>query len=258
MNRVIIYPYKIKSKGATRVQEHIVEDNGDCLRVYPDRDYAPKKTDLIIGWGAGNPPLWMGAADRVGARYLNRPEAVCRSVNKIDSFDRMFAAGVRTPMFTTDVRVAKWWQRHKYTIFARQEIEGKDGEGVVVIPPDKGLVDARLYTVGMFGTDEFRVHVFNGKPIYFQKKVPVKDIKDPFIRTTSNGWGFTHLEQKNVPFMVIDESIKAIAAVGLDFGATDVIYSADSVDCNVLEVNTAPELGPMGSKAYADAIRELL
>lgn len=258
MNRVIIYPYKIKSKGATRVQEHIVEDNGDCLRVYPDRDYAPKKTDLIVGWGAGNPPLWMGAADRVGARYLNRPEAVCNSVNKINSFDKMFAAGVRIPMFTTDIRTARWWNHHGHTIFARQNVEGKDGDGVVVIPPNGEVVAAQLYTIGMHATHEFRVHVFNGKPIFFQRKVPVKEIKDPIIRTTSNGWGFTHLPMKEVPFYVIDESIKAIAAVGLDFGATDVIWSEEEGDCSVLEVNTAPELGPMGSKAYADAIRELL
>lgn len=257
MNRVIIYPYKIKSKGATRVQEHIVEDNGDCLRVYPDRDYAPKKTDLIVGWGAGNPPNWLGAADRVGARYLNRPKAVCKSVNKIDSFDKMFAAGVSVPEFTTDQRTAKWWLRSGASVVARQDVEGKDGAGITIITNKDKFVDAALYTILMKGDKEFRVHVFNGKPIFFQQKVAVKELKSDTIRTTENGWGFTHLLQHQVPNDVVTESIKAIAAVGLDFGATDVIHF-NSGGTYVLEVNTAPELGPMGSKAYADAIRELL
>lgn len=53
---------------------------------------------------------------------------------------------------------------------------------------------------------------------------------------------------------VIEESKNAVRVLGLDFGAVDVIRSADTGRIFVLEVNTAPSLGEGGIRKYAKLI----
>ena len=54
------------------------------------------------------------------------------------------------------------------------------------------------------------------------------------------------------------EATKAVAALGLDFGAVDVIYNEKYGRAYVLEVNTAPGLGEGIAIMYARVFMEKL
>lgn len=89
---------------------------------------------------------------------------------------------------------------------------------------------------------EYRVHVFKGKSIRISEKefFVDKDGKKDYttIKPTGN---IRHVRKA---------AKKAVAALGLDFGAVDILATED--DCWVLEVNAAPGLGGSMPRLYAD------
>lgn len=89
---------------------------------------------------------------------------------------------------------------------------------------------------------EYRVHVFLGKSIRISEK--------RFGETglTARGDYVTYKPQHNVDH-VREAAKTAVAAVGLDFGAVDVL--ANDSECWVLEVNSAPALGGSLPRLYA-------
>jgi glutathione synthase/RimK-type ligase-like ATP-grasp enzyme len=52
--------------------------------------------------------------------------------------------------------------------------------------------------------------------------------------------------------------LAAVSALGLDFGAVDIIWNEREDKCYVLEVNTAPGLQGSTLENYANAIMEVL
>lgn len=112
--------------------------------------------------------------------------------------------------------------------------------------------------------DEFRVHVICGSVVFCQRKALRTDDDRPeepnfYIRNHSNGFIF---QQNNieVPEMVKQESIKAVNALGLDFGAVDIRFKrsrSQGDSCKVLEVNTAPSLTGNTLKAYTDVFNSV-
>lgn len=119
-----------------------------------------------------------------------------------------------------------------------------------------------LFTIGRIGVrTEYRVHIFNGEVIH--KSVKLRRNRDEdddqprnhLVRNLENGWIYSN-DTDDLPQDVIDQSLKAVQALGLDFGAVDLLYYPREGDAIVLEVNTAPGLAPESSalKAYCDAI----
>lgn len=94
---------------------------------------------------------------------------------------------------------------------------------------------------------EYRVHVFNGKSIRISEKL--------FGTTgaTAHGAYTTGRPRHNVNH-VRAAAKQAVEAVGLDFGAVDVL--ADDDHCWVLEVNAAPGLGGSMPQLYAETFRK--
>lgn len=84
---------------------------------------------------------------------------------------------------------------------------------------------------------EFRVHVFNGKSIRISQKQFLEGNKYITIKPTID---VSHVRKA---------AKKAVKAVGLDFGAVDVLATAD--EAWVLEVNAAPGLGGSMPALYA-------
>lgn len=86
---------------------------------------------------------------------------------------------------------------------------------------------------------EYRVHIFKGKSIRISEKV-------------FDGTGkYTTGKPKHEVGHVRQAAKDAVAAVGLDFGAVDVL--ANDTDCWVLEVNSAPGVGGSMPRVYAEA-----
>ena len=76
---------------------------------------------------------------------------------------------------------------------------------------------------------------------------------DGYVRNLANGWVFC---RDNVvePDGLRDAAVSACAALGLDFGAVDIIWNERENKCYVLEVNTAPGLQGTTLENYANAI----
>ena len=88
---------------------------------------------------------------------------------------------------------------------------------------------------------EYRVHIFLGKSIRISEKI--------FDSDGDYTTGKPRHEVKHVR----KAAKKALEAVGLDFGAVDIL--ANDTECWVLEVNAAPGLGGSMPKLYADTFR---
>lgn len=89
---------------------------------------------------------------------------------------------------------------------------------------------------------EYRVHIFRGESIRLSEKQP--DESEIGYRTVPATHNVNHVRQA---------AKRAIEAVGLDFGAVDVI--ANDAQCWVLEVNAAPGLGGTMPSVYVKAFR---
>lgn len=90
---------------------------------------------------------------------------------------------------------------------------------------------------------EFRVHVFKGKSIRISQKAFNEDRSDYTTARPEEGSPRKRLRKA---------AREAVAAVGLDFGAVDLLASEDQRRCWVLEVNAAPGLGGSMPRLYAD------
>lgn len=89
---------------------------------------------------------------------------------------------------------------------------------------------------------EYRVHIFKGKSIRIsEKKFDAEH-------------GYTTIKPTGEIKHVRKAAKKAVKALGLDFGAVDIL-ATDSAAW-VLEVNAAPGLGGTMPKLYADAFKE--
>jgi predicted ATP-grasp superfamily ATP-dependent carboligase len=74
------------------------------------------------------------------------------------------------------------------------------------------------------------------------------------VQSHDNGWVFCQAGE--VDFAVQDLAMNAIKALGLDFGAVDVIIRRGKA--YILEVNSAPGLEGRTLQAYVEAIKEYL
>lgn len=233
MKEIVVYPYKMTSKSARLLAEML-----DVYMVYPDRKYRPNKDSLVINWGNGVLPDW----DQKSVPFLNRPEKVMNSVNKMRSFKLFRQGKVRFPAYTTDKEMAYQWINEGLWVCCRQELEGHDGSGLILAKKEEQVVPAHLYTKFVPARREYRAYIWMGKMIdIFDKRRKNIETCDPDIRTESRDWVFC----KNPPFIPKDLELQAslaIKATGLDFGGVDVIYNQETDSSFVLEVNTAPDI----------------
>lgn len=265
MPRIILYPYKIKSRSASKLQEYLKDEGMECLKVYPDGKYSPREDDLIIGWGSGEWPNWKRRAENVNAKWLNRSDMIMHSVNKATTFSLFNAAHVPCPLYTSRMSLARKWLLEGNTVLARQELEGRDGSGLVVMSSVEDLVEASLYTKYEEKTEEYRVHVFIRRAFWSQVRVPIEEEDNSFfqenpdekIRVSKNGWTL-YVANRDVPQVCIDAAEDAIICLGLDFGAVDIGFNRQNRSVCVYEVNTAPELSNRTCSAYVEQIKTYL
>jgi len=117
------------------------------------------------------------------------------------------------------------------------------------------LPKAPLYVLYKKKRSEYRVHVFNGQVIDVSEKRKRRGIDrdDGYIRNLANGWVFCR-DGIVEPADLRDLAIRAVQALGLNFGACDIIWNERENKCYVLEVNTAPGLEGTTLQRYVDAI----
>ena len=88
---------------------------------------------------------------------------------------------------------------------------------------------------------EFRVHIANRLALVVQEKEPTRGTSNPCWNHDA-GFYFQPLRWNDIPKGLCPLASKAVDALGLDFGAVDIIEDKDG-NFIVLEVNTSPAMG---------------
>lgn len=180
-------------------------------------------------------------------------------VNKLDFFKYVDAYNkvspnqlVNIPEWTEDPEVADNWEK---TYLARYILNGHSGAGIRIIEPGEIHPPAPLYVMYKKKKHEYRVHVFNGEVIDITQKKKRKgaEFLDTKIRNHKNGWVYAR-EDITEPEDLRQQAARAMYAVGLKFGAVDLIWNELENKSYVLEINTAPGLTGATLEKYAQAI----
>lgn len=247
-----VSPYKETSSGA----KILARELGAQLLQAGDVGGAE---DVTINWGCG----WTRSRPTV-----NSPRAVCNAVNKVRAFSCFDAADVPHPEHTTRKATAMDWFRAGFRVYHRDTMDGERGRGITIIDPDEADEDGTggglekfeglsgNFTRGFDIKREFRVHVAFGKVIEVNEKKRRNGTNpDPRMRSHRD-WVFCVYNLAPYPEIIKSESIKAVKALGLDFGGVDIAISGSNEAC-VFEVNSAPWINRESTwTAYSRAITE--
>lgn len=259
MRDVKVLPYKAGSHSARDLANAL-----GCSRISLTNsrihNLRPKK---IINWGNSGrnlPPEGLGAQHTI----LNPLVNVKVAGNKLTALQTLSEAGVRVPDFTTDAMVARYWLLDDgQDVVVRHTLTGSGGDGIELLnrENDDLIPEAPLYTKYVKKQDEYRIHVMNGVVIDMQRKARNTEVADEDvnwqIRNHGNGFIFMR-ENVNPDQDVINQAVAAIYALGLDFGAVDVVWNAHQSQAYVLEVNTACGLEGTTLERYTAAFQAVL
>ena len=234
--RFIIVPYKMGSQSCKRLKEKFIEVGHKALQIKPtSRTFRPKPTDKYIYWG--------------GTTIINVPLENSynpirhRASNKLLTLRDCNEAGLSTVPWTEEREIANEWLTEGKTVVARATLVGHSGAGITIHTTPTNLPTVSLYTKYVKKTYECRIHIFKGRMIDAQIKRKVRDVEEnnPLIRNIHTGW--VYCRDNYIPDPTsIKLAIDAVQAVGLDFGAVDLIYNQYYNQFYILEVNTAPGL----------------
>lgn len=255
--KIKVAPYKAGSRSVRRLCDAL---GCRALKVDGTSRYRWRQGDVIINWGRSEWPFPFVAT-------LNQPEAVAVAANKLLTYQRFTEADVRQPDWTEDQEVVRRWLREGRRVMARTVLNGHSGRGIVVMGPNTvDIVPAPVYTVYVPKRSEWRIHVFNGRVIDRQRKIrdpndmdrPAETV-DWAVRNRAGGFIYVRNTDEELWHDEISRvAIDAVEALGLDFGAVDVIWNDNQASAFVLEVNTAPGVEGTTVERYAEAIRELV
>lgn len=256
--KAYVYPYKMGSKSSKSIANQL-----GAKRVWPDRKYKNYPTHLVINMGSSKIPQWHNG----GTRYINNPESVGVATNKLKAFEAMKEAGVSVPKFTSNLNEVKdsLTEENSLQWLARTKLTGTKGQGIVRIcggiVPEEGYPEAGLYVEYIKKINEYRIHVFGGEVIDFAQKKKRLDMDkedvDFQIRNHDNGWVFCR-EEIELPHDAVDQAVKAVEAIGLDFGAVDLVFNTYRNTSYVLEVNTCPGMEGTTLESYTEAFKKAI
>jgi len=182
-----------------------------------------------------------------------------RPLNKVEQFERFTLAGISCPKWARTSEEARVLACK--TLFARTLINATCGRGIVEFDSDAAIYPrAPLYTEYIPKKAEYRFHVFGDQVIDIQQKKKKRefneDERDTRIRNLHNGYIYSR-DGVNPPNGAADLAIRAVAALGYQYGAVDLIYNEKRNQCYVLEVNSRPGLVGSSPFKYADALINL-
>jgi glutathione synthase/RimK-type ligase-like ATP-grasp enzyme len=225
-----LLPYKKFSKSARDLVGLL-----EAIYLNPEVDHLVDGT--VINWGNSQPKGMV-------SNWINSPAKIRISNNKLLAFQKLKEHNVSIPDFTTSTEEAQAWVNNGHLVFARTKLSGHSGDGIVVCDANTPIPNAPLLVKYVKKAAEYRVHVAFGEVIDEQAKRKRKDFNGEVsnqIRSHQNGWvycrkGFLNDGRRN------EVAIASVAALGLDFGAVDIIYNQKKDQYYVLEVNTAPGL----------------
>lgn len=259
---MFIIPYKAGSASAKVLAQEL---GAKRIKLEGSRfKGSPEKT--VINWGSSS------VSDEVAkCKIINKPENVALASNKLKFFkaldaynDNIYEEGenfdgiVNFPSFTEKPQTAERWVRNGRAVVERHKLTGNSGEGIRMVEAEGYIEQAPLYVQYIPKKQEYRVHVANGQVVDLQRKARRRDVPDEQInwriRNHDNGFIFQRNDLE-VPRGVAEQAVNACKAVGLDFGAVDIIYNEKQRKAYVLEVNTAPGLTGSTLEGYVNRFK---
>ena len=258
MSRVRIQQYKGGSKSAKALSGYL---GAKRLLVHGSR-FIGKNSDTIINWGSQKEV-------RGTARVLNKPNAVYKASNKLQAFKTLDREGVSIPWFTNTATELS--NGTKYV--ARTKLSGHSGAGIEVFTPnvdEPNIPNAPLYTQYINKVAEYRAIVVGDEVVDFKqkkKKISPRDEDDNIIEeeriehdeyvwNLNGGYIFARGGVVITP-ECSSLAIRAVSALGLDYGAVDIIEDTEGT-LYVLEVNTAFGLEGTTIELVGEAIKGLI
>lgn len=244
-----VLPYKAFSKSA----KALVNSLRPLAMLKKQNTSVKGRKKVLLNWGHSNPLF-----DLTGVTVLNKPSAVALASNKLTALQTMRAAGVSVPDFSDNIEDAKQWIDEERIVLCRKLLRANSGKGIVIAKEEDELVPAPLYVKYIRKEKEYRLHVFNGEIIdMIEKKrksgFMENGLYNRYIRSYEQGWVFTR-DGIEVNLAAMDMAIKACNALGLDFGAVDLVMDKRNNPV-VLEVNTAPGLQGTTLEVYKQAVQ---
>lgn len=220
---LVFQPYRY-SEGLSLICEKLRELGHKVVQCKPNNSqYRIKRNDTVFNWGIS-------------------------SGGKLNQYRLFNLNGVGCAEYTTSMDEATIWVDQGNRVLCRTRLNGHGGSGIVVVNGSavRDLVDAPLYVKYVPKKREFRVHVFltEEEPKFYvteKKRMAAERRPETFnkyIRNHGNGWVFCRDIEPVLP-EVLEESTKAVASLGLIFGAVDVGWHPEHGVC-VYEVNSAP------------------
>lgn len=182
-----------------------------------------------------------------------------RVLNKVEQFAAFQVNQISCPKAAVTAEGAR--RLDVKTLFARTLINSTNGRGIVEFESSQEVYPpAPLYTEYIPKKSEYRFHVFGDKVIDVQQKKKKRefdaDNRDTRIRNLSNGYAYTR-DGVAPPDGAADLAVRAVAALGYQYGAVDLIYNEKRNQCYVLEVNSRPGLMGTTLEKYAEALVNL-
>ena len=259
MMRINIVPYKRGSASARALRHSL---GGKVRTVQRDSlTYRARRPALHLNWGCALAPDWPQSSIVGAFNWLNLPSAVHKAANKLTFFETLSEEENHLPPYTTSKDQAYQWLEEGKKVVARLCLTGSGGRGIVLVEHENwsDLPDAPLYTQYIKKGSEWRVHVFRGQVIDLQKKMLREgSAGNNFqIRNHSGGWIYARgYGDGGLDSRLSFLATQIVGALGLDFGAVDIIYNRHQDKLYVLEVNTAPGLVGTTLDRYTQAINQ--
>lgn len=189
-------------------------------------------------------------------KMFNTDRAVCTSSDKYSSLELFKRAGLPVPMASINPNDLQYPMlgRRFFHSQGKDIVAFKSRNEYFSIFPHKYTSECDYYVQFIPVQHEYRVHVVCGEVVNIAVKVGGE--KDVYCRNLKTGWTMKDSVgwMKKIPNLK-EIAKKAVACLGLDFGAVDVLLGKDGKPY-VLEVNTAPGLIERRADIYARIIRQ--
>jgi len=230
-----------KSRTPERIVERLEEEG---LKVVHNPSRRPDEEYVVIRWGSDRFP----ELDEGAKAVLNPARAINSNLHKDKAHAKFLEAGVSAPIFWTTWEEARVKAKELGCDILRRRKHHIQGKDILKVSPDEDLPRARRsgYYVQYLEKDrEFRLHIFQDQCIGLAEKKPAEN-PNKVIWNFENGWELVYYAREEREEAVsnyremVAESVKACKAIGLDFGAVDLIMVGEKP--YILEANTAPKL----------------
>ena len=244
---IVVNP--VGSKFARALQRALAEQVVNTIYRRTTPKVVPAKRTIVSKRGN---ILRQGRSQSVRQHFL----VTQRPLNKVEQFERFTLAGISCPKWARTSEEARVLACK--TLFARTLINATCGSGISEFDSDAAIYPrAPLYTEYIPKKAEYRFHVFGDRVIDIQQKKKKRGFdeeqRDTRIRNLHNGYIYSR-DGIAPPDGAADLAVRAVAALGYQYGAVDLIYNEKRNQCYVLECNSRPGLMGTTLDKYADAL----